>query len=401
MTVKPAALFVSLDGLLEPLGQSQVLAYLEVLAADYTVYLISFEKAKDAKSTALQAALKERMAGRDIVWHPLAYMPAKTIVGAPLNILRGAFMALCLMRKYRITLGHARSYLPMLMLLPCKWFLGAKLLFDIRGFWPDERVDSGVWKKDGIIYRGVKWLEKHLFGAADSVVTLTQASVEIIQTQTHAPVTVIPTCADLARFCPQPKTPDAPFIFGHVGNVSGWYLFDETLQCFIRIKAKRPDAQLHIINKGAHGFVRARIAAYGVSETDVVLREASHSEMPALIAQMSAGAAVIKPIFSKLASAPTKMAEYLGCGIPMLGNAGVGDVASILEGEHVGAALHDFTDAERDRCAAEILALCEQPDIAPRCAAAAQKYFSLGRGAACYRDIYQALLQTELDRMGS
>ena len=44
---RPAILYVSYDGMLEPLGQSQVLAYLERLADGYEVNLLSFEKPSD------------------------------------------------------------------------------------------------------------------------------------------------------------------------------------------------------------------------------------------------------------------------------------------------------------------------------------------------------------------
>ena len=40
-------LYISYDGMLEPLGQSQVLAYLKRLANGRRIHLISFEKADD------------------------------------------------------------------------------------------------------------------------------------------------------------------------------------------------------------------------------------------------------------------------------------------------------------------------------------------------------------------
>ena len=36
-------LYITYDGLLEPLGQSQVLAYQERLAEDFDIFLLSFE----------------------------------------------------------------------------------------------------------------------------------------------------------------------------------------------------------------------------------------------------------------------------------------------------------------------------------------------------------------------
>ncbi len=40
-------LYISYDGILEPLGQSQVLAYQEQLAKDFDIILMSFEKTAD------------------------------------------------------------------------------------------------------------------------------------------------------------------------------------------------------------------------------------------------------------------------------------------------------------------------------------------------------------------
>ena len=42
-------LYISYDGILEPLGQSQVLSYLEKLSKKRVVHLISFEKHSDKK----------------------------------------------------------------------------------------------------------------------------------------------------------------------------------------------------------------------------------------------------------------------------------------------------------------------------------------------------------------
>ena len=45
-------LYLAYDGMLEPLGQSQVLAYLERLAAERPIHLLSFEKAEDWRDEA-------------------------------------------------------------------------------------------------------------------------------------------------------------------------------------------------------------------------------------------------------------------------------------------------------------------------------------------------------------
>jgi hypothetical protein len=50
-----SVLYISYDGMLEPLGKSQVLAYLKHLVADRPIHLISFEKAGDWANVAERA----------------------------------------------------------------------------------------------------------------------------------------------------------------------------------------------------------------------------------------------------------------------------------------------------------------------------------------------------------
>jgi glycosyltransferase involved in cell wall biosynthesis len=113
--------------------------------------------------------------------------------------------------------------------------------------------------------------------------------------------------------------------------------------------------------------------------------------MPALIARMSAGMALIKPAYSKIASAPTKLAEYLGCGVPCLGNAGVGDVQQILEGHRVGVALRGFSEADLQSGVDRLIELSEDPSTPERCRKLAEELFSRDQGVASYAQIYQAL----------
>ena len=132
--------------------------------------------------------------------------------------------------------------------------------------------------------------------------------------------------------------------------------------------------------------------AAGVPDAAIELTAADHLGVPAQVRRMSAGAAIIKPVFSKIASAPTKLAEYLGCGVPCLGNVGVGDMEKILESEGAGVALREFTAAAREAAVSRLLRLVDEPSTRSKCRSIALKYFSVDQGAASYRQIYQSLL---------
>ena len=113
--------------------------------------------------------------------------------------------------------------------------------------------------------------------------------------------------------------------------------------------------------------------------------------MPSLIARMDASVFFIKPVYSKQASAATKLAELLGCGVPCLSNAGVGDMAEVLEGESVGVALRAFDHASVVAGLNQLLALVADQSTSANCVAAAQKHFSLDEGVKRYSTIYAQL----------
>jgi glycosyltransferase involved in cell wall biosynthesis len=285
------------------------------------------------------------------------------------------------------------------MALALKRLLGVKLIFDMRGFWADERVDGGLWPRNGYMYRAAKWFERRFLLAADHVVSLTHAAVTEIQRfsylQCHMPsFTVIPTCADLARFHPMPRASmGRAFVLGYVGTAGTWYLFDEVAASFAQLLRQRPDARFLIVNRGEHAYIRERLTAAGVPPESVELTTATHSEVPRLIARMDAGIFFIRPVFSKQASAPTKLAEFLGCGVPCLGNAGIGDMAQVLEGEQVGVALRAFDQDSLAAGIARLLELVAIPGISGRCVSAAQRHFSLDEGVRRYGHIYRLLAQ--------
>jgi glycosyltransferase involved in cell wall biosynthesis len=205
-------------------------------------------------------------------------------------------------------------------------------------------------------------------------------------------MTVIPTCADLQRFAPRRRDGRRPFTFGYVGSIGTWYLFEETLAFFGALRKRRPEARLLIVNRNEHERIRNAANRAGIASERLELVAARHGEVPALISRMDAAAALIRPCFSKIASAPTKLAEYLGCGVPCLGNVGVGDMEAILEGERVGVALRDLSPEGLETGAERLLDLCADPQVAERCRATAESLFSLERGVAAYLEIYRHLL---------
>lgn len=396
-------LYISYDGMLEPLGQSQVLAYLERLATDYKIHLISFEKPGDFADELTRAQVVKRIAMAGITWVPLRYHKKPSALATAYDILHGIVVGALIVLRQRVQIVHARSYVPSVMVVALKWMFGVKFVFDMRGFWADERIDGGIWPSGSSLYKVAKWFERRFLLNADCVVSLTQAAVDEMRgwhyLQGAQPkFRVITTCADLDVFSPNHRTVTHPrpwpqFTVGYVGSAGGWYLFDETLRCFVLLREQISDARLHIVNRGEHPFIRQRLAEHAIPWECVTLEAANHEGVAQAMRNMDATMFFIKPAFSKIASAPTKLGEFLGCGVPCMGNRGVGDMAAIITPAKVGVVIDSFDDASLRSGVRQLIALVAEEGIRNRCVTAAREHFSVEMGVRSYRNVYRELLE--------
>jgi len=392
-------LYISYDGLLEPLGYSQVWKYLEILSIKHTIYLLTFEKKRDLSSNKL-AYIEDECRKAGITWKHLKYHKYPTAFATAYDIMMGIIFGIITTYKYRIEAVHARSYVPALIAIFLKAFSKTKYIFDMRGFWADEKVDGKAWPRNGCLYLITKWLERHLLLSADTVVSLTHSAVKEMKNfkylkNKRTKFYVITTCTDMEAFKPikhrSHRRRSSPLVLGYVGSVSLWYLFDEVIRCLVLLEDVFPKTHLHILNKGEHRDILERLDKHSIDKNSFTLEEADHSGVAKAMQKMDAGIFFIRPTYSKIASAPTKLGEFLASGVPCLVNSGIGDMAQILQKNNVGIVMPDFSEKSLKAGANSIIKLTEDPGIIERCRRTAEENFSLMGGAKSYNKIYENL----------
>ncbi len=388
-------LYISYDGMLEPLGESQVFQYLAGLSREHDITLLSFEKPSDWSKKDTRDGMRKKMRHANIRWVPLKYHKRPPVISTFYDITRGFLAAIYLKLRYGIDSVHARSYVAALIALRLKDIFKTRFIFDMRGFWADERIDAGIWKKSDIIYRITKGLERSYLQKADCVISLTHAGADELMKfpfidKANLRIEVIPTCVNQELFKPEAEGSSRAFVLGYTGTTTGWYIFEPVADCFKLLLKIFPGAKLDIFNKGEHAFIQGVLESSGVPAESFDLKTAEFSQMPANINKFNAGIFFIKPVFSKRASSPTKLGEFLACGIPCLTNSGVGDMQSILQGEGVGVVLSDFSPGSEETAVKQLVTLCGDREIRERCRNAAKKYFSLEEGVRAYSRIYRA-----------
>ena len=173
-------------------------------------------------------------------------------------------------------------------------------------------------------------------------------------------------------------------------------MFQDVSRAVRRLFELRADARFLVLNKGGHEQIRRDLVAAGVDLNRVELRESPFDQVASHIGRMDAGIFFIKPAWSKRASAPTRMGEFLGCGKPCLANGGVGDVEEIFAQSETGIVLpvdhegrlvtRDFGDELES-----LIGLASRKDTGRRCRNTAEQHFSLEAGVKAYSQIYRSL----------
>jgi glycosyltransferase involved in cell wall biosynthesis len=404
-------LYISYNGMLDPLGQSQVIPYLKELGhAGVRFTLLSFERerAYTAEGVAQCEQLKRELAQHNIDWHWLRYHKWPSLPATMFDVAQGIRVGRRLVKENRIELVHARSHIAARIALALKRRFGLKFIFDVRGLMADEYVDAGHWQKDSIYYSITKASERKALAAADGVVTLTEAIWPFIAKSdglrgrdvVHE---VVPCCADLNLFTFKAQERkrlrkelgvEDRFVIVYSGSIDGWYLTEEMADFFVTLRQREPRAHLLWLTTGSHARIRELMQARGMTTQDYTVHTADTRDVPSFLSASDAGLAFIKPCFSKLASSPTKFAEYLACGLPIVINRGVGDSDSLAQEHKIAAMVSDFNRGEYTKAAEDLFRMTADPEnTRRRTREVAEKLFDVrGLGLDRYVRLYEKVL---------
>lgn len=404
-------LYITYDGLTDPLGQSQILPYLQHLTEQgYRFTILSFEKRfRFEKESKVVQDIVDR-AG--IKWVPLFFTSKPPILSKLYDRYRMWQTALGLHRQHHFDLVHCRSYVAAEMGLRLKQKYGVKMLFDMRGFWADEKVDNGQWDLNKVlfkqIYKTYKAKERQFLLHADGIVSLTQAAKDYLLQQKeygHLLIDVIPCCADLAHFdyenVPVQKVEEVRNRLGisastkvitYLGSIGGWYMTKEMFRFFSILYQHHPEYVMLILTKDNPEIVKAEAAEAGIPREKVLVTYSTREDLPAYLSLCHCSLFFIRNTFSKTASSPTKHAELMGMGIPVICN-DIGDTGNIIRDTGTGFVINEFDDKSITE-AVQALAALEHIDKSyiRQCAC---NVFDLKAGVERYSNVYSRIFENK------
>ncbi|MCW3071560.1 MAG: hypothetical protein JWO44_1450 [Bacteroidetes bacterium] len=408
-------LYISYDGMTDPLGQSQVIPYLQGLSAKgHEITLLSCEK--KGRFAAHSGMISKLLSASNISWHPVPYSSLPSVLSKQLNLFAMEKKAKQLCETQKPEAVHCRSYMAALIGLKLKLKYGIKFIFDMRGFWADERIDGNIWSLSNPLHKRIyayfKKKELSFLLNADHTISLTEnAKKEILSWPQlkgkQVPIEVIPCCADLGLFSAKTIDPakqdslrlsfgisEDELVISYLGSIGTWYMLGEMLDFFKCLLAKRPDAKFLFITPDAKELILEGAGKKGIAAKKIIVVSAQRAEVPAYLSLSAISLYFIRPLYSKKASSPTKTAEIMGLGIPLITNAGIGDSDLILGEAQAGTLINEFSKAEYERVIEQIDVLLKLDKT--KIAQASEKYFSLQKGVEKYAAVYEKLAHNSM-----
>lgn len=389
----------------EPLGRSQVLEYLIDLGKENKIYLISFEREHDLGNV---EEIKELIKEHDIEWQYMLYSNKYGVASTISQLWKAVRLGSKIIKKHSIDIVHARSMIPATMGLLLKKMYGVKLLFDIRGFAIDEKVDSGRLQKSSLLYKTLKKLDDYLYRSSDHIVTLTHVAKEILQEKLQIPgkkITVIPTCASKKVFRLLDAEEKSSFkkalgyevndkIILHTGTVSLWYDFENEVKLVKEMMCQDENIHFLVLNKNEHHFIQEMFDKSTMPAERVKISTSSFDEIYKYLNIADASLFFIKPSFSKQASAPTKFAENVACNLPSITNGNVGDMGYYLEQYDVGKVVDiEILDKNLEMVSQDILDYMQDGEVKEDdYDKLFYKHFDKDMAVKKYNEIYKNLL---------
>ena len=387
----------------DPLGQSQVIPYLKELSKIYKLTIVSFEKkGLNPEREKIYQILKNY----NIKWVSVRFTKKPPYISKVYDLIKFYFVTKKIISKQKPQLIHCRGhYFTSIIGFHFVTKNKLKYIFDMRGFWADERVDGKLWNKNKFpfnkIYNYFKKKETAFLQHADYTISLTENGKKEIKSwklPNQSPIKVIPCCTDEELFKVENVSSKREelgikkddFILSYVGSIGTWYMLDEMLDFFSVLNKMMPNAKFLFITKDDPNLVFSKAYQKGIAKDKIIIQPSERELMPSYIGVSDFSIFFILPVFSKKASSPTKMGEIMNLGIPVICNSGVGDVDDIMKECMPKLLVKDFENKEYERIVN--LILDEYKPNKEKIVNTSHQYYSLEKGVRRYKEVYREIL---------
>ena len=392
------------DGLTDPLGQSQVLSYIKYLSKYFSFDIIGYEKLNTYNEQ--KNHINKEIKNLDIRWLPIQYHKKPQIISTIYDFYLGWKKAKQYGDINTYDLIHCRSSAIGSIALLLQNRYKAKLIFDMRGWWADEKKESGSWgsKIYTPIYLYFKNLETKLFKHSNHAISLTKSGYEEIVRKRLKPkndISIIPTCVDFDIFKPfdinirrsvraelNIEIDDTVIVYS--GSLGGNYDMDIIINLYKTSQKLNISTKILLLSRTDSNYITSEINKSAVSINDVRIKSCNYSDVHRYLIAGDIGVINYKKSYSTIGRSPTKMGEYWACGLPVVCEKNTGDVDYFINKYDNSGYLIDKNQIETYKIAlnkalSNNITKTQLREYAIDC-------FDLLKGVAVYKKVYDKVL---------
>jgi len=350
--------------------------------------LVTFEKPERWAQNGRRLAMQGRLEACGIRWRPLRYHKRPRLTGTLSDIVAGSRTVAREASHLAPAVVHCRGDVATVMARWARLPPTIRLLYDVRGFFSDERAETGSWRRGSLLDRAVRRMEAANLQRADGAVVLTRHAGEALRQRRPllGPLRVIPTCADVSAFKPRAPGQEPEFGLVYTGSLGTWYMADEMVAFARSAAGTVPGPTLFLTPEPEE------VRRLGATPDWAEIRTVEPRAVAEWLRRATAMFFFIKPIPSKRASCPTKFAEGLASGLPVICNRGIGDLDDIVERERVGVLVDGFSEAAYSAAVRRLKGLLGDPGLSERCRRLAETRYSVDLGVDAYHELYTELV---------
>lgn len=391
--MKKTSIYITFDGLSDPLGQSQILPYLKMINCNkFQLKIFSLEKKITKKNIFFNTKIE---------WRYIEFEKRKNKLLKFLNYIQFLWLIITNCKNDNIKLIHCRGFPSVIIGTILKIIKKTSIIYDMRGFWVDEKKDNlslDIKKKfDFLIYFSLKKIEKIIIKKADFIVVLTNKAKKYLNNNFNRKnkVFVIPCSVNYKQFNYQKYLPIKKFIYNklkfspnqkilvYVGSYGNYYLSKDVLDIYFSLKNFIKDFSLLIITNNKIEFQKL---VKNIHAKDIRIINLNWNEIPKYLSICNISISLIKPTFAKIASTPTKISEALAMGLPVITNEGIGDLDDVIKSSNLGVFVN-LKNIKEKTFSKKVLSFLETNKSGIR--NRSRKYFDLEYTVKRYNKIYE------------
>ena len=317
--------YVSYDGLLDPLGQSQVVPYIQCLvAAGHSFAVLSYEK---EQRPGLEIQTLERSLNKaGVEWIRLPFRAGGFEFAK--RVIFGVVAVRNICGRIRPDIVHLRGFMPAVIYKLS--LLRVPHLYDFRGFAIEEWTDIGKLRAGSLAHRVLRQMDHLAVGSACGLVVLEKPAESLLRTLynvPNVPLKVIRTSTDVSLYKPRTES-DAdsqrdPIKFVCLGGARRPYRPDLALRFVAQLIKGGIDCRVDFINERDHADIISAAEEVSFPLDKLTVLRLDQRCIPGALENYACGLIFLDSSPWRRVCSPTKLGEYLAAGLPVISLDGI------------------------------------------------------------------------------